>query len=127
MPDETDQSASGRRFSVFIVEDEFLIAMDLADLLENGHSVVGPTTSVEAALRVLETERPKVALLDVNLRGKLVTPVAERLRSLGIPFVVSSAYPSFDFRGSQLFMDAQHLGKPIDEKRLVEALNRAVV
>jgi len=127
MADETEKGASAREFSVIIVEDEFLIAMDLESILEkNGHQVIGIAATVAAALRLLETERPDVAVLDVNLRGELVTPVARRLRSLAIPFVISSAYPSLDFDDSEILMDAQHLGKPIREQRLVDALNLAV-
>jgi len=127
MHDETEEFEPGRRFSVLIVEDEVLIAMDLKAILEdNGHEVIGPTASVEAALQKLKTERPDVAHLDLNLRGELVTPVAERLHRLGIPFVVCSAYSSLDFDGSQILADAQRLDKPIDEKRLIAALNYAV-
>ena len=54
--------------TVLIVEDEFLIALDLTLLLEGrGWSVLGPVASVEAALRLLNKETPAVALLDVNL------------------------------------------------------------
>ncbi|TIV23485.1 MAG: response regulator, partial [Mesorhizobium sp.] len=66
--------------TVLIVEDEFLIAMDLQSMLERrGWRVIGPVGSVAAAFRLLERERPAVALLDVNLGNELVTPVAEQL------------------------------------------------
>jgi two-component system, response regulator PdtaR len=127
MPAETDHTTSGGSFCVLIVEDEFLIALDLKDMLErNGHSVIGPAASVDAALRLLETERPDVAVLDMNLRGRLVTPVAERLRGVGIPFVVSSAYPSFLFHDNESLLGAEHLGKPVNEASLLAALGRAV-
>ena len=53
---------------------------------------VGPAATVDQALRLLAGETPDVALLDINLRGELVTPVAEELRARGVPFVLASAY-----------------------------------
>jgi DNA-binding response OmpR family regulator len=112
---------------VLVVEDEFLIAMDLERLLErNSWRVLGPVATVKEALRLLDGEAPDVALLDVNLRGELVTPVAERLRAQGIPFVLASAYD-----GAQLAVmglaGAPQLGKPADARRLLTALRQAVV
>jgi CheY-like chemotaxis protein len=67
--------------TVLIVEDEFLIAMDLKLLLEHhGWRVMGPVATVRDALRLLEDELPSVALLDVNLGNELVTPVADSLK-----------------------------------------------
>ncbi len=127
MHDEIDPSGLSHSFSVLVVEDELLIAMDLQLMLEeNGYSVIGPATSVDAALRLLEGGRPDVAVLDVNLRGQTVVPVAERLRKLQIPFVVSSAYSSFDFEGSNILDVVENVGKPIYERHLLEALGRAI-
>lgn len=127
MHDDTVSPAPGRGFSVLVVEDEFLIAMDLETILEqNGHTIVGPACSVDAALRLLERERPDVAVLDVNLRGQPVLPVAERLRNLRIPFVLASAYTAADFDEREALANAENVGKPINKRRLVEALDRAV-
>jgi DNA-binding response OmpR family regulator len=113
---------------VLLVEDEFLIALDLEWLLErHGWLVLGPAASVAAALRLLERgeEPPDAALLDVNLRGELVTPVAERLRALGIPFVLASAYERVDL-GVPALAGVVNVGKPTDARRLLAALARAV-
>jgi two-component system, response regulator PdtaR len=68
---------------------------------------------------------PDVALLDVNLRGELVTPVAERLRALGVPFVVASAYDGA--RLAELGLGgAPAVVKPASERALLAALARAV-
>ena len=54
---------------ILIVEDEALIAMMLADSLEEGgHQVMGPASTVTEALTLCDTERPELALLDINLR-----------------------------------------------------------
>ncbi len=53
---------------ILVVEDEALIAMDLQALLEDaGYRVLGPANSSAAALALIDTEEPDVALLDVNL------------------------------------------------------------
>ena len=61
-------------------------------LQRHGWRVLGPAAIVDEALGLLQGERPDVALLDVNLRGELVTPVAVKLRAQGVPFVLASAY-----------------------------------
>jgi DNA-binding response OmpR family regulator len=109
--------------SVLIVEDEFLIAMDLKSMLERqGWCVIGPVATVAAASRLLESELPSVALLDVNLGKELVTPLAEELRSLKIPFAVASAYDRPEFVGGAVLVDAPNIGKPTAEKRLMGVL-----
>jgi two-component system, response regulator PdtaR len=112
---------------VLVVEDEFLIAMDLEDLLErHGWCVLGPAASVAQALRLLDGDgQPDVALLDVNLGGELVTPVAEALRARGVPFVLASAYDRADLVAPAL-VGVPNVGKLIDEKRLLAALAQAV-
>jgi selenocysteine lyase/cysteine desulfurase len=84
---------------------------------ESGHTVAGPVGTVEAALRLLERERPDVAALDVNLGSQKVTPVAERLRSLNIPFVLSSAYTIFDCEGDEVLTTNQDYPRMINTFR----------
>jgi DNA-binding response OmpR family regulator len=112
---------------VLVVEDEFLIAMDLELLLQrHGWRVLGPAATVAEALRLLTGERPDVALLDVNLRGELVTPVAEELRVQGVPFVLASAYDNRGLTRVAALADVPNLGKPTDERRLLAVLAQAV-
>lgn len=112
--------------SVLIVEDEYLIAMDLLYLLTARHwRVLGPAATVADSLDILNAERPDVAVLDVSLRGReLVTPVARALRALNIPFVIASAYRPGDFEGSEVLAEAPRLTKPTDERRLLLILNQ---
>jgi CheY-like chemotaxis protein len=64
----------------------------LADMLrELGYDVVGPVPGTAQAHCVIAEEPPDGALLDVHLRGELVTSVAQRLRELGRPFVFLTA------------------------------------
>lgn len=128
MPDKTAQRPSGSRASVLVVEDESLIAMDVQMMLEdNGFHVLGPAGTVESALQLLEEVRPDVAVLDGNLRGQPVVPVARRLRSLEIPFVLASAYDIFDFEGSEVLAGAENIQKPVSERRLIAVLQRTLL
>jgi CheY-like chemotaxis protein len=81
----------GRR--VLIVEDEFLLAIELEALLkEKGCEVLGPALTVEGALAFVYGEESDFALLDVNLKGLRATPVAAALRERGVPFVLLTGY-----------------------------------
>ena len=80
---------------VMIVEDELLVAMLIEDTLrEHGFDVVGPFTNLTDAIAAAQTETADIALLDVNLRGQRVYPVAELLEARGIPFLLLSGYGS---------------------------------
>ena len=77
--------------SILIVEDEPLIAMMLEDFLESlGHTVVASCDNVGDALKAVVEDGFEVAILDVNLKGETVWPVAAELRARGVPFVIAS-------------------------------------
>ncbi len=78
---------------VMVVEDELLIAMLIEDTLtDRGYVVVGPFSNLPDALHAARTQPMDAALLDVNLRGERVYPVAEALEARGIPFLLLSGY-----------------------------------
>jgi DNA-binding response OmpR family regulator len=77
--------------SILVVEDEPLIAMMLEDFLESlGHSVTATCESVSDAMVEANKGGFDLAILDVNLKGESVWPVAERLRAKQIPFVLAT-------------------------------------
>ena len=77
--------------TILVVEDEPLIAMMLEDFLESlGHSVSATCESVEDAMAQADKGGFDLAILDVNLKGENVWPVAERLRDKQIPFVIAT-------------------------------------
>ncbi len=81
--------AEGR--SILIVEDEPLIAMMLEDFLESmGHNVRSTCDTVSQALEEADKGGFDLAILDVNLKGESVWPVATALRKKGTPFVLAS-------------------------------------
>lgn len=111
---------------VLIVEDELVIVMELENLLRGlGCIVLDPAPTVRAALRTLAGERPDVAVLDVNLQGERVTPVAEALREQGVPFVLVTGYGSERLHEEAL-QDAAHLRKPVEAHLLARALAEAL-
>ena len=77
--------------SILIVEDEPLIAMMLEDFIQSlGHEVSGNCDSVGAALEEIGKNQFDLAILDVNLKGESVWPVATALRAKGTPFVLAT-------------------------------------
>ncbi len=86
------QPLSARR--VLLVEDEALVAMLLETILEDmGCVPVGPAGTVEEGLAMVADAGPlDAALLDVNVAGRQVFPIAEALKARGVPFVFSTGY-----------------------------------
>lgn len=100
-----------------------MVAWDIEQTLKTaGFRVLGPVASVSAALALLKANKPDAAILDLNLRGELVTPVARRLRELGVPFVLSTAYNHLRSEDEQAFSGVTNLGKPLASKLCVQVL-----
>jgi DNA-binding response OmpR family regulator len=103
---------AGRR--ILLVEDEYLIAMEMERWLHDaGAVVIGPVPSVDLALDLIDESPPDAAILDVNLgEGQRVFPVADRLDELGVPYLFATG----DVR---IFEDARYAGHPRLEKPLL--------
>jgi PAS domain S-box-containing protein len=111
----------GRR--VLVVEDEALTAMALQQLLEDaGYIVLGPVGRVEDALDLLRSGPPDAAVLDVNLFGATVDPVAAMLKDMGVPFLFCTGYHSGATAGA-LHPNAPVLGKPVNANNLLNAVS----
>ena len=92
-PAHAPPSQALRDQRVLIVEDEALVAMELARVLtEAGAQVVGPAGNIEEALDLVSRKPIDRAVLDINLGGRLVTPVARALTAKAIPFVYLTGY-----------------------------------
>jgi len=78
---------------ILVVEDEFLIALDITGVLEQaGLTVIGPAANVSDALETIARERVDGALLDAHLGGEPVSHVADALIARRIPFAFVSGY-----------------------------------
>ncbi|MBJ2149807.1 response regulator [Paracoccus sp. IB05] len=99
---------------VMIVEDEYLLAADLARFLDQaGALVIGPFPTVHEALDHLSLDpTPDFAMLDVNLRGDMVFAVADFLIAAGIPFLFITGYDTGVLPPAYAAMP--RLEKPID-------------
>jgi len=82
---------TGRR--IFVVEDEFLIRMLLEDMLTDlGYHLVGMAGRVDEAAEMAQTKDFDLAILDVNLDGQDVYPVADLIGKRGLPFMFVTGY-----------------------------------
>ncbi|WP_299417731.1 response regulator [uncultured Sulfitobacter sp.] len=107
---------------IFIVDDEALIAFEMADTLEDlGFEVVGPSMHLDDALDLAQEEEFDVACLDVNLgKGKTSEPIARILRERGIPYVYITAYEPSQIKFLQ--NEDTVVRKPVSMKELKDAL-----
>ncbi len=115
------QELKGRR--VLVVEDEFLVALDYCQNLEEaGAEVLGPFHTVDDALNCVRKSRIDAAVLDYALADRNSDTLQCVLESREIPFVVVTAYPRVLVRRSD---NQQILSKPISPHTLCESV-RAV-
>ncbi len=105
---------------VLVVEDEALVALEIASVLSDaGFQVLGPAANVAQALDVLSRGPCDVGVLDVNLGPETSEAVAERLIEAGVPFVTVSGYAPEQRPG--VFAGAPFLGKPLVRPELLVA------
>ncbi|MBL0406994.1 response regulator [Microvirga aerilata] len=115
----SDGDLNGLR--ILVVEDEAAISLLLEDmLLDFGCEVVGPAARLSAALEAVSREQVDLAILDVNVAGEPIYPVAEALAQREIPFVFSTGYGSAGIRDT--FRDRPVLQKPFAQHDLKQKL-----
>jgi CheY-like chemotaxis protein len=121
MADSAALALGGRR--ILVVEDEYLLATDLAQTLEEfGAVVVGPAATVARALTLVAAEaRLDGAVLDLNLGGERSYPVADALVARGVPFVFVTGYDGWVVPAAHA--QAPRCEKPFDPAALVRALS----
>ena len=118
------RALQGRR--VLVIEDESLVAMLLETILDDmGCAVVGPESNIDDGLLAVTTEGAlDAALLDVNVAGREVFPVAEALKARGVPFVFSTGYGEAGL--PEHWRGHPTIQKPFTEGAIREALMRAM-
>jgi CheY-like chemotaxis protein len=78
---------------VLIMEDEFIVALDLSDMTQDlGFRVEGPFATIAEGVRAVEDHVPDAAILDVQLADGEVYPLADRLMKLGVPIIFHSGH-----------------------------------
>jgi CheY-like chemotaxis protein len=106
---------------ILVVEDETLVAMALEDSLADfGCSVVGPASTLARGMLLLEEHALDGAVLDINLRGEMVFPLADALAGRSIPFVYVTGY-------GKLLRACDHgrpvLQKPYNDQQLLNIIS----
>lgn len=116
---------AGKR--ILIVEDEALVGLDMQFAFEDeGAEVIGPALSLQDAMEIVAREhRIDGAVLDVDLGGEDVFPVAQMLRELGVPFVFHTGHGS-RANLSQMFPGSLTCSKPTLPGTLIATLLRLV-
>ncbi|MHC2619750.1 CheY-like chemotaxis protein [Bradyrhizobium huanghuaihaiense] len=80
---------------IFLVEDEALIRMMIAEMVEElGHRVVAEAGSIEDARPIAESSRFDLAILDVSINGQLILPIVDVLERRKLPFLFATGYVS---------------------------------
>jgi CheY-like chemotaxis protein len=121
--DPNDDVLNGVR--VLVVEDEAAISMLLEDmLLDFGCAVVGPAARLSSALEMASQESFEVAILDVNVAGEPIYPVAEAIAKRDLPLVFSTGYGGAGIR--EPFRDRPVVQKPFSQADLKRTLIGAI-
>ncbi|KAA0972563.1 response regulator [Aureimonas fodinaquatilis] len=123
---QLDDEAHSSGLRVFIVEDETLVAMQLEDMLfDLGCEVVGLAMRLQRACDMVQEVGPiSVAVLDVNINGEKVFPVAQYLRGKGVPLVFTTGYGRSGLEGA--WDEWPVLSKPYTMEQLSDAMQEAV-
>ena len=107
---------------VLVVEDNPTVAMVIAEHLRlRGATVVGPAPSVPEALSLVDNAPFDAAILDIDLKGQHVTPVALRVRALGRPFAFLSGYGDADALPPELAHE-RCIAKPVQMDELASII-----
>ena len=119
MSSTSDKPDTPPPLRIMIVEDNAFVALDLSDMLEEaGFQIIACVGTTADALRVLESKRPDMAVLDFNLRQQTSHPIAARLAELDIPYMFLSGQ-SRDTIGT----DQPLMRKPFRPDALIDALH----
>lgn len=113
--------------SLFLVEDEALIAMDLEALVEDlGHEVFGFAASVEQATELLANleTKPDAAIVDANLGGTSARSIVDQLKAAGIPTIIASGYEPEELQRKGL--SGILVRKPYHPTAIADALDKVL-
>jgi hypothetical protein len=115
--DEAGEEMSLQGLRILVVEDEFLLALEVeAALISFGCRVAGPFAKLAKALDAARITPLDGAVLDINLNGEMVYPLAEFLDSAGVPFVFLTGYVPSDL--PERFRHFRRLQKPLHAEML---------
>lgn len=111
--------------AVFLVEDEVMIRMMVAEMLEDlGYTIAAEAGEIRQAMKLAETAEFDIAILDVNVNGKVISPVAKAIERRKRPFIFATGYGTQgmpeEFRGRPA------LQKPFQIETLAQMIETAL-
>ena len=113
------------RGSVFLVEDEVMIRMMVADMLEElGYSIAAEAGEISEAIRLAQSTDFDLAILDVNVNGKVISPVADLIKARNRPFIFATGYGSSGL--PEEYRDRPSLQKPFQIETLGKVIEGAL-
>jgi CheY-like chemotaxis protein len=113
------------RGSVFLVEDEVMIRMMVADMLEElGYSVAAEAGEINEAIKLAQSTEFDLAILDVNVNGKVISPVAQLIKARNRPFIFATGYGSSGL--PEEYRDRPALQKPFQLETLARMIESAL-
>ena len=119
-------SAAPERPKILVVEDEFIIALDLSETVKDlGYDLDGPYPDKERAFIAIESELPDCAILDVFTDDGEVYPLADALTEAGVPIIFHSGHVS-PSEVRQRYPQAWACAKPCSPDKLIDVLQEAV-
>ena len=120
---ETIRPGSLAGAQVLVLEDDYYLATDLQETLEEaGATVIGPCPDSSEALHLIDEKRPDCAFVDVNLGRGPSFDLPTRLASLGVPFAFVTGYDSHAI--PEAFAGNERLEKPVEPHRVVSVAAR---
>ena len=110
---------------VLVVEDEYLVAILIEEILESaGCIVLGPIPRLREALEAIDHDDCDAAVLDVNLAGERIDPVADALCERDVPFMFVTGYGANALQSE--YAERPHIGKPFRMAELLGMLSSII-
>jgi CheY-like chemotaxis protein len=120
-----NRSKIRRDAAIFLVEDEALIRMMIVGMLDElGYSVVAEAGNIQEGMVLAETAAFDLALLDINVGGESIVPVAEIIRRRGLPLVFITGYAQMGL--PEPFVEKPVLQKPFVITKLADAIENVL-
>jgi CheY-like chemotaxis protein len=111
--------------SVFLVEDEVMIRMMVADMLEElGYSIAAEAGEISEAIKLAQSADFDLAILDVNVNGKVISPVADLIKARNRPFIFATGYGSSGL--PEEYRDRPSLQKPFQIETLARVIENTL-
>jgi len=114
---------SGR--NILVVEDRYVIALDLCEMLQSeGCRVVGPVSTIEEARDLMREQPVDLAIMNVSIDDGRSFPIARQLRAEGVPFIFTTGFNDLARVAPDDLKDAPCIRKPFTEEHIIDAVTR---